>query len=682
MRTILYDLFVLAVEEGGHAEIHAGDGGFFADTAGIMLLTPFIAFGLILAFGKRMKHHGGEIAVAALAINLVWATALMVMNMTGGVLNETTFEIARIGSGLVFELGWVVDGLSIMMYFLVNAVGLAVFVYALGYMHGDRRVDWFFAAFSLFAGAMLILVAAPNLVQLIIGWEGVGLASYFLIGFYWEDLENVKAGNKAFLTNKVADVGLILGAIILGVTLGDFSFAHLAEEAVNHPEVLGGVAMAGGLLLFFGAMGKSAQFPMHIWLPDAMAGPTPVSALMHAATMVTAGIYLMARVFPLFQNVATEARPWMVAIGTITLFAIGLLALVADDIKKVLAYSTVSQLGYMMTAVAAGGYTAGLFHLFTHAFFKALLFLGAGSVIHAVHSNNMSDMGGLRKYMPTTFWTFVVGSLALAGIFPLAGFWSKDEILATLGYEGYTTVMWIAIAGAFVTAFYMTRAVALTFFGEYKGHGEPHESPAIMTRPLVALSIPSILFGLLNIPGVKWPGIGNFTEWLGVRVVAMGDHHAESIDFFLAAVGLGAALAGIALGWRIWGPDRATQKERDRFDIPVLYPLLRNKYFVDDAALGLVGVTAGPLARFIDWTNTYIFDGIVNAVGGLTKVLGGFVYNGLDQLGVDGIFNGLSAAADSAGGTLRKLQTGRVQQYASGFVAGALILVALFVFVI
>jgi NADH-quinone oxidoreductase subunit L len=674
------NLLLLATEE--HV-IDAADGGIFGDTAGIMLITPFIAFGLILAVGKRLKYQGGEIAVAALAINLLWAGTLFIMNMTGGVLETGhTFEIARIGSDLVFELGWMLDGLSIMMYFLVNLVGLLVFIYALGYMHGDDRVPWFFAAFSLFVGAMLILVGAPNLVQLIIGWEGVGLASYFLIGFYWDDLDNVRAGNKAFMTNKVADVGLVLGAIILGVTIGSFDFAHLSELAAEHSSELGAVAVVGGALLFFGAMGKSAQFPFHIWLPDAMAGPTPVSALMHAATMVTAGIYLMARVFPLFEYLADEVRGWMVVIGAITLFAIGLLALVANDIKRVLAYSTVSQLGYMMTAVAAGGYTAGLFHLFTHAFFKALLFLGAGSVIHAVHSNDMSDMGGLRKYMPTTYWTFVVGSLALAGIFPLAGFWSKDEILATLGHEGYTAVMWVAIAGAFVTAFYMTRCVALTFFGEFKGHGEPHEAPRIMTGPLVGLAIPSILFGLLNIPGVSWPGIGNFTEWLGVRVVAMGDHHAESIDFALAGVGLGAALLGTALGWAIWGKDRETQRARDTFRVPVLYPLLENKYFIDDAALGLVGATTGPIARFVDWTNTYIIDAVVNGVGGATKLLGGVVYNGIDQLGVDGIFNGLSAAADSAGGALRKLQTGKVQEYASGFVAGALILVVLFVFVL
>src|SRR5690606_37816525 len=339
---------------------------------------------------------------------------------------------------------------------------------------------------------------------------------------------------------------------------------------------------------------------------------TPVSALMHAATMVTAGIYLMARTFPLFEHMATQLRPWMVAVGTITLFAMGFLALVADDIKKVLAYSTVSQLGYMMTAVAAGGYTAGLFHLFTHAFFKALLFLGAGSVIHAVHSNNMSDMGGLRKYMPRTYATFVIGSLALAGIFPLAGFWSKDEILAALGHEGYTTVMWIAIAGAFVTAFYMARAVALTFHGTYKGEGHPHESPSVMTGPLIALAIPAIFAGLLNIPGVSWPGIGNFTEWLAIRVVPTGGHHAEAIDFFLAGVGFVAAIAGFVLGWMPFAPDRDSHRERDSFEFPFLYPLLRRKYYIADLAMRFTRFTMGPFAGFVNWTNTYITGGIVN----------------------------------------------------------------------
>jgi NADH-quinone oxidoreductase subunit L len=679
---MLNSLLILATEEAGHVEIVAGDGGWWADTAGIMLVLPFVAFLLILFVGKRLKHQGGEIAVGALAINLIWASVLLVMNMTEGVFHQVTFEIGRIGGDLIFELGWVVDGLSIMMYFLVNFVGLLVFIYALGYMKGDVRVNNFFAAFSLFAGAMLVLVGAPNLIQLIVGWEGVGLASYLLIGHYWEDLDNVKAGNKAFMTNKVADVGLILGAILVGVAIGNFDFAAIDVAAFEQDPALAAVAVAGGALLFFGAMGKSAQFPMHIWLPDAMAGPTPVSALMHAATMVTAGVYLMARVFPLFQFLAESVRPYMVAIGAITLFAIGLLALVQNDIKKVLAYSTVSQLGYMMTAIAAGGYTAALFHLFTHAFFKALLFLGAGSVIHAVHSNNMSDMGGLRKYMRTTYWTFLIGSAALAGIFPLAGFWSKDEILATLGHEGYTAVMWIAIAGAFVTAFYMTRTVALTFFGDYKGHAHPHESPRIMTWPLIGLAIPSVLFGLVNIPGVQLPGIQNFTTWLGVRAVGMGDHHAESIDLLLAGAGMLAAILGVVVGWLLFSKDAETQAKRDTFEVPLLYPLLGHKYYIDDAALGLVAATTGPLARAVDWFNTYVLDGFVNGVGASMKLLGDFVYNILDQRGVDGFANGLSAAADGAGGGMRRLQTGRVQQYAAFAVGGALVLVVVFVIAI
>ncbi|MCH8982519.1 MAG: NADH-quinone oxidoreductase subunit L [Acidobacteria bacterium] len=675
----MFDLAFIAAQEAH--EIHAGDGGWWADTAGIMLALPLVAFLLILAFGKRMKYQGGEIAIGALAINALWASVLMVLNMTEGVLTQTTFVIGRIGSGLVFELGWVVDGLSILMYFLVSVVGLLVFIYAVGYMKGDRRLPWFFAAFSLFAGAMLVLVGAPNLVQLIIGWEGVGLASYLLIGFYWEDLANVKAGNKAFLVNKVADVGLVLGAIIVALAVGSFDFFDINEAAISGNAELGAVAVVGALLLFFGAMGKSAVFPLHIWLPDAMAGPTPVSALMHAATMVTAGVYLMARMFPLYQNMAQEARTPMIILGAITLFGAGLLALVAKDIKRLLAYSTVSQLGYMMTVIAAGGYTAGMFHLFTHAFFKALLFLCAGSVIHAVHSNNMSDMGGLRKYMPRTYWTWIAGSLALAGV-GLSGFWSKDEILSTLGNEGYQIVMWVAIAGAFVTAFYMARATVLTFHGSYEGEREPHESPSVMTVPLILLAIPTAFAGLLNIPGVSWPVIGNFTEWLAVRIVPMGDHHAESIDWLIGGIGLLAAVAGIAVGWAIFSKDRDSQEDRDLFEIPVFYPLFRRGYYIDDVALGAVGATIGPIARFVDWTNTHILDAIVNGVGMAIKYLGGFVYGIIDQRGVDGVVHGVSAIADGAGSVLRRMQTGQVQQYAASFVAGALILVVVFVFVL
>ncbi len=661
----------------------ATTGGIWSEWAGLMLIGPMLAFVVIVMFGKRMRYQGAEVAIGAMAFNFVWSSVLLLLNMgDSGVLYERSLEIAAVGGGLVFELGWIVDGLSIMMYWVVAAVGLAVFVYAHGYMKGEVRVTFFFAALSLFAGSMLVLVGSPNLVQLIIGWEGVGLASYLLIGHNWELKENSSAAMKAFYTNKVADVGLVIGVIIIGITLGSFHFWDLASAAAEHSAALGPVAVAAGLLLFFGAMGKSAQFPLHIWLPDAMAGPTPVSALMHAATMVTAGIYLMARTFPLYQELATAARPWMIAAGTITLFGMGLLALVADDIKRVLAYSTVSQLGYMMTAVAAGGYTAGLFHLFTHAFFKALLFLGAGSVIHAVHSNNMSDMGGLRRHMPDTYRTFVIGALALAGVFPLSGFWSKDEILATLGYEGYTLVMWIAVAGAFVTAFYMARAVALTFFGEYGGHGEPHESPPIMTRPLWALAVPAVLAGVVNIPGLKLPWIGSFTDWLSVRSVPMGDHHAEAIDLGLAAAGLAAAVAGLWLGWVAFGPSVAARPDRDRVEIPVLYPLLRRKYYLDHAALGLVWVIRQPAARAVNWVNDYVIDGVVNGVGALCQRLAGLLYGGVDQHGIDGVVHGLSWGTSGMGGLIRRIQSGRVQQYAGLLVAGLLLLAVVVLFVL
>ena len=685
----MFQLLVALAEEEAHVEFSAG--GPLQEWAWLILVAPFVAWASIIFVGKRMKYQGAEIAVAMMSFVFGYGLLLWLDTIRNHVVYEKSVEIARIGGGWVLEWGWYADGLSTMMYFVVGTVGLLVFIYAVGYMKGEVRVTFFFSSLSLFAGAMLVLVAAPNLAQMIVGWELVGVASYLLIAHYWESKENSSAGMKAFYTNKVADVGLIVGALAVSYAVGSFRITDILDAATHEgaglmaPLFGSTVAVAGAVLLFVGAMGKSAQFPFHIWLPDAMAGPTPVSALMHAATMVTAGIYLMARMFPLYQEMATAARPFMITIGTITLFAMGLLALVQDDIKKVLAYSTVSQLGYMMTAVAAGGYTAGVFHLFTHAFFKALLFLGAGSVIHGVHSNNMSDMGGLRKYMPTTYWTFVVGSLALAGIIPFAGFFSKDEILGTLGYEGYTVVLWIAIAGAFVTAFYMARTVALTFFGDYKGHGHPHESERSMTVPLVVLAGLSIVAGFVNNPGFKFGETvalryTGFTEWLGTRVEApLGDHHPEALDWTLAGLGTAAAVAGIALGWAIFAKDRETQAARDRFSIPVLYPLLRAKYYMDHLALGLVAFIKGPIAAFVNWTNTYVLDGIVNGVGVLTAALGRVVYASADQRGIDGIFNGAAGLAGVAGGALRKLQSGRIQQYAGAVVAGAVALVVGFV---
>jgi NADH-quinone oxidoreductase subunit L len=644
--------------------------------AGTLLLLPFIAFLLILFFGKKLKYQGAEFAIGAMAINWVYAVALFVLNVTQGIAEEVQFEIGRIGlvagHPLVFELGWVVDGLSTMMFLVVTTISLLVFVYAVGYMHGDVRVTFFFAALSLFAGSMLVLVAAPNLVQLIIGWEGVGLASYLLIGHYWEKKENSSAAMKAFYVNRVADIGLTIGAIILGLTVGSFRFTEILDAAEAGLAALGTVAVAAGLLIFFGAMGKSAQFPLHVWLPDAMAGPTPVSALMHAATMVTAGVYLIARLFPFYEEMGAEARSWIMWIGAITLFATGLIALVQNDIKKVLAYSTVSQLGYMVAALGAGGYVAGLFHLWTHAFFKALLFLGAGSVIHAVHSNNMSDMGGLKKHMPITYRTMLIGALALSGIPPLAGFFSKDEILATFNHAQADTVFWLGAAAAMVTAFYTFRMIFLTFHGTYLGHGHPHESPRLMTTPLIVLSIGAVAAGWVNIPGV----FTGFHHWVEERAVFHPEEAPTSFDMAALIPGLIAAVVGILLAYLVFYPDRRTQAERDRFHIPVLYPILRRKYFLDDLYwVGIVQPIKGPIARGVDWINTYVIDGIVNGVAAVTMVLSRFVYKRLDQSGIDGIIGALAATADATGSALRRLQTGRVQQYAGGVVVGALALV-------
>jgi len=678
--TYLATSLLLYAEEGAEHAVELSNGGLLAEWAWLIPMVPLVLMFGVLFFGRRLPAKGWELAEFSMLFVAVYGVALFIANANTGIHYEGAVEIATIGS-FVLEWGWMVDGLSIMMYTVIGVVGLAVFTYSKGYMEGDIRYTGFFANFTLFAAGMLVLVSAPNLLQLIVGWELVGVASYLLIGHYWEDHDNNAAAIKAFIVNKVADVGLFIGVIIIAVTVGSFRFTDVLEAIANADSGLIQVAFWAGLMLFIGAMGKSAQFPFHVWLPDAMAGPTPVSSLMHAATMVTAGVYLLGRMFPLYQNelFAVDVKVIIIIVGALTLFLTGLIALVQDDIKKVLAYSTLSQLGYMTVAMGAGAYTAGLFHLFTHAFFKALLFLAAGSVIHAVHSNNMSDMGGLRKYMPSTYWTFIIGSLALAGIFPLAGFWSKDEILASLQYDAghgggavASVVLIVAIAGAFITALYMARAVYLTFFGEYKGEAHPHESPKIMTYPLIGLAVLAAVAGFSNMPGI----FTGFTDWVGARTIVMGDHHAEAINFLLAGAGLAAAAAGIGLGTRLWRGDRDTQVARDTFRIPVLYPLLERKYYIDDFYLrGVVNPTKGPIARAIDWSNTYVLDGVVNGVGAAAGFMAKIVYGGIDQRGIDLAINAAAAATNEAGEQLRYTTTGRVQQYAWALFAGTILLV-------
>ncbi len=653
----------------------------------LLVVMPIIAAFVIMFWGKKLPHKGWEVAWGAIGFVAIYGTVLFVMNAIHGIVYEGAIEIARVGD-FTLEWGWMVDGLSIMMYFLVGVVGFLVFTYSKSYMKGDVRFTWFFVSFSLFVGGMLVLVSAPNLMQLVVGWELVGVASFLLIAHYWEDHSNVDAGIKAFMVNKVADAGLFLGVIIMAVSVGSFRFTDIIDVVMRGEEgMLSQYAFWAGLLIFIGAMGKSAQFPLHVWLPDAMAGPTPVSALMHAATMVTAGVYLLGRLFPFYLDVsglfAGDVRNIIIIVGGVTLLFMGFLAVVQNNIKKVLAYSTVSQLGYMIAAMGAGAYTAGLFHLFTHAFFKALLFLGAGAVIHAVHSNNMSDMGGLRKKMPTTFWTFMIGTLALIGIFPFSGFFSKDEILALIrhaGGEGQNVanfILVLGIAGAFITALYMTRLVALTFFGEYRGSGEPHEAPKMMTYPLIGLAFFATVAGWVNIPGVYT----GFTSWVATRepLTGMGEYHKTALDFPLIFVITSTVLSAVAAGWWLYGKDADTKEERDSFRIPVLWPLFENLYYIDDFYMnGIVRPAMGPVARAVLWWDMHVVDGVVNGVAygsvGVARAV-----RTVDERVVDGVFNKTGAGVSGAGDILRRSSTGRIQQYvAFGFI-GVVMIVVVFI---
>jgi len=572
------------------------DPSLLVQSAWLIPALPLASAAAIAAFGRRLPWHGAEIGIGAIITSLLIAIAIAWETFTtvDSAPYEAAFAWSPLGGGFVLELGMLVDGLTAMMFLLVTLVSTMVQIYSREYMHGEKRFTYYYAMLSLFTFSMLFLVIANNTLQAVVGWELVGLCSFLLIGFYWEDKSNQDAANKAFLTTKFGDVGLIVGVIVLsagmfGLTDTPFNFLQTIDAAVAG-ELSTATIVLGMLLIFVGCISKSGQMPLHVWLPDAMAGPTPVSALIHAATMVTAGVFLLARLFPVLAQSAT-VMAIIAVVGVITLFFGGLLALVQDDIKKILAYSTISQLGYMVAAIGVGGYTASVFHLFTHGFFKALLFLGAGSLIHAVHSNNISDMGGLRRFMPHTFWTFTIGSLALAG-FPLtAGFFSKDEILiagdlwAVNGFATGTAVYWVGLAAAFVTTFYMARAWFLIFMGEHRGvghaashedhaashddhaashadhdahddhaahaahgahddhaahHADPHESGRQITVPLMILAVLSIAAGLIGSPFAQEKP--NFESWTSTPVIEQATYPFLS-EFAAAGTGIAAAAA-------------------------------------------------------------------------------------------------------------------------------------------
>ena len=634
---------------------------FALHNAWLIPLLPAIAFLLIVLVFRPLPKASAFVAITAMLISFILAIHVGIgVIQAGDAFVEhplkyavTWFEM----SGLKIEMGVQIDPTSAMMLFVVALVASLVQIYSLGYMHGDPGFANFFAYLSLFAMSMLGLVIAPNLLQMFVFWELVGLCSYLLIGFWWHKYSAREAAKKAFITTRTGDFGLLLGILLLQINFGTLDLQELGRMIPNFTEyttlTLGGLT-AIAAILFLGPIGKSGQFPLHVWLPDAMEGPTPVSALIHAATMVVAGVYLVGRTLILFKTVP-GAMAFVAFMGAFTAMFAASIAITQTEMKKILAYSTVSQLGYMMLALGAGSLTASMFHLMTHAFFKALMYLGAGSVLHAMHNEaNIWKYGGLKKYMPITYWTFLIGCLAIAGIFPFAGFFSKDLILevvwaaSTLSghahgpFQGLYTVLYImAAVTAMMTAFYMFRMFFICFHGELRDkHAHPHESPFSMALPLVVLGFLSVVGGL-----VGWPGLGEGKAF--GYFVRLGEFEVVHANWFLiisstvlALIGIGGAMAVYLKG--------AISHEAIAKKFAPLYKLSFNKFYIDEIYLWLIHNVLDGLGKLLWWVDLKIVDGIVDGVGQGAKI---------------------------TGSSLRRIQTGQLQQYALILFAGIVILV-------
>ena len=660
----------MVVPESAESVVEAiQDPSWFLRYSWLIALLPSVAAALTFFVGKRTPGKGSVYGIGALAAALVLSLGAL-WTFVGGERGfyEASIPWFRIGQ-LHVEAGVYVDGLTAVMLVVVTAISLCVHVYSLGYMKDDVRYTWFFVVISLFTSAMLVVVLADNLFQLLVAWEVMGVCSYLLIGHWWEDPVNSGSAIKAFITTRIGDVPFTFGIFVL-VFITGFTTANIPKisEIVSGGGASVALVSAAALLLFGGTIGKSAQFPLHVWLPDAMAGPTPVSALIHAATMVAAGVYLVGRLFIVFLDADPVVLQIVAIVAGITMFGAALMAFTQDDIKRVLAYSTISQLAYMVAGMSMGpaGRTGAFFHLFTHAFFKALLFLGSGAVIHAVHSNNMSEMGGLRKRLPITFWTFLIGSLALSGVPPLAGFWSKDELLVVAEHEGHPILFVVLLVTALLTAFYMTRAVLMTFFGEYRGHGEPHEAPRSMTGVLVALASVTVVAGLVGSPQLG----AVFGKWVYFQELEQA--------LFVPWVGLVstlAALAGILIGYALYREYR----ERDPLrSLGGAYTLVSNKFYLDDIYWnGIIRPVRDNLSAAVYWTNQRILDAAVNGAAALAKAFGKGVRR-FDDTVIDGIVNGLANIAGFTGGILRYIQSGNVQRYAAFLFTGVVVLAIIF----
>jgi NADH-quinone oxidoreductase subunit L len=617
---------------------------------------PLIGFAINGLLGKNLsKTTVGIIGAGTLLASFLFSIACFNQVAATGPIHVTLYNFLTVDS-MSINFGFLVDQLSVWMMLIVTGVGFLIHVYSIGYMHDDEGFYKFFAYLNLFIFSMLLLVMGDNFLVLFFGWEGVGLCSYLLIGFWYTNKEFGKAARKAFIMNRIGDLGLLLGIFLIFKIFGSLNYTEVFER-LSTMRLEAGIATTICILLFIGAMGKSAQIPLYTWLPDAMAGPTPVSALIHAATMVTAGVYLIARCNPIY-SLSPEAMHFVASIGVVTCIFAAIIGLRQNDIKKVLAYSTVSQLGLMFVALGMGAYASAIFHVTTHAFFKALLFLAAGSVIHGMGGEqDIRKMGGLRKAMPVTFWVFLIGTFAIAGFPFLAGFFSKDEIFAfTYAHGG---MLWWGLAGlgAMFTAIYMCRLLYVTFFGEFRGTHEQqhhlHESPKVMTIPLIILAILSIVGGFLNTP--HFLHLGN-EQWLAhwfSSVIPLNEMHLDaSTEWGLMIFTTGLAVAIIIITYFVYGK---------KSNLPV----------ADTAQTGLTKLVANKF--YVDEIYDFLF---VRPIEKLSK----FFHYYIDIQGVDGIVNGIGSGVQRLGSEFRKLQNGNIEYYLIGMVAGVvLILLTLFV---
>jgi NADH-quinone oxidoreductase subunit L len=694
-------------------------------------LLPLASFFINIAVGKRLPRKGDWLSLATILAGLVMSVGIFLEVFHAYDPNFKYHVVTpwlTVGDRFTINVGILVDNVTAVMLLVVTGVSTLVHLFSIGYMHGDPRYNRFFAYLSIFSFSMLGLVLAESFFFIFIFWELVGVSSYLLIGFWFEKKSAADAGKKAFITTHIGDVGFLIGNMIIFVTCGVFGYDEVFQ-AIGQGKLSGTLLTIAGIGVFCGAIGKSAQFPLHVWLPDAMEGPTPVSALIHAATMVAAGVYLVGRVYPMFTP---DAFLFIAYIGFITLFIAATIALTQNDIKKILAYSTVSQLGYMIMGLGVGGYTAGLAHLATHAAFKACLFLGSGSVIHAVHSQDMREMGGLRRKMPITFVTFLIATLAIAGVPGFSGFFSKDMILAAalefgMKNPAHYVLFFGALFTAGMTAFYMFRLVIMTFLGKPRDHHKfdhAHESPPNMWVPLVVLAIFSFSFwfkspfvekGWFQTLITKPATVANLVahepagapsaehaaaispapheavpaeggdqaavpaahgEKAGAAVHAGGGEHDAHIAHMAHSYAMYSSVAvgtlGIFLGFVVYffgwiDPARVANS------VKPLYNFLLNKWYFDELYDKTVIGGSIALAKFLAWFDLHVVDGLVNLAAQL-GVFVAFLVGKFDDYVVDGAVNGLASATVGGGSILRRLQTGKLYHYVFVLAGGALVI--------